>query len=112
MSKEINSSSMDTLFQGLTGKASQQETVPAVESESQTPSPEKKKEKQSYEVISTMVDPAVISKVRTIASNEGIAIKTIIGVGLEMVIAKYEELHGTIHVKKAKKSDVRKVFNI
>lgn len=112
MSKEINSSSMDTLFQGLTGKAAQQEAVTSAEKESQSPSPEKKKEKQSYEVISTMVDPAVISKVRTISSNEGIAIKTIIGVGLEMVIAKYEELHGTIHVKKTKKSDVRKVFNI
>lgn len=101
---------MDTLFQGLTGKKEGKESTPSPESNNE-PSPAKRREKQRYEVISTMVDPDVMSKVRTIADNEGIAIKDIIGMGIDMMIAKYEEIHGKVRVKKPRKGDVSQIFN-
>lgn len=70
MSKSINSNAMDSLLQGLTGKTEEQEAVPTQECPSEAPSPTRRKEKPRYEVISTMVDPDVMSKVRTIADIE------------------------------------------
>ena len=55
--------------------------------------------------------PDVMSKVRTIADIEGVAIKEIIGVGLDMFIRKYEELHGKVRVKKPRKGDISQIFN-
>ena len=100
MSKSINSNAMDSLLQGLTQ-----------ECPNEAPSPTRRKEKPRYEVISTMVDPDVMSKVRTIADIEGVAIKEIIGVGLDMFIRKYEELHGKVRVKKPRKGDISQIFN-
>ena len=77
MSKSINSNAMDSLLQGLTGKTEEQEAVPTQECPNEAPSPTRRKEKPRYEVISTMVDPDVMSKVRTIADIEGVAIKEI-----------------------------------
>lgn len=111
MSKSINSNAMDSLLQGLTGKTEEQEAVPTQECPSEAPSPTRRKEKPRYEVISTMVDPDVMSKVRTIADIEGVVIKEIIGVGLDMFIRKYEELHGKVRVKKPRKGDISQIFN-
>lgn len=111
MSKSINSNAMDSLLQGLTGKTEEKEAVPTQECPSEAPSPTRRKEKPRYEVISTMVDPDVMSKVRTIADIEGVAIKEIIGVGLNMFIRKYEELHGKVRVKKPRKGDISQIFN-
>ena len=93
MSKSINSNAMDSLLQGLTGKTEEQEAVPTQECPSEAPSPTRRKEKPRYEVISTM------------------AIKEIIGVGLNMCIRKYEELHGKVRVKKPRKGDISQIFN-
>jgi hypothetical protein len=35
----------------------------------------------------------------------------IIGVGLNMFIRKYEELHGKVRVKKPRKGDISQIFN-
>ena len=99
MSKSINSNAMDSLLQGLTGKTEEQEAVPTQECPIEAPSPTRRKEKPRYEVISTMVDPDVMSKVRTIADIEGVA------------ISKYEELHGKVRVKKPRKGDISQIFN-
>lgn len=53
-----------------------------------------------------------MNKIRAIAKTEGLTINSIIDLGLDIVIKKYEELHGTIQVKKPKKGDVGKVFNL
>lgn len=101
---------MDTLFQGLTGKTGEQqgEAMPS-EEHSEEHLPEKKKA-GSYEVISTTVDPEIMSKIRAIASMNDIPIKEVIGVGLNMVVSKYEELHGKVRVKKPIKCDLSKIF--
>lgn len=114
MAKEINTSKMDSLLQGLTGGAQAEEVSNVSEESGDTSasSPSKKEQKSNYEVISTMVDPVIISKVRAIAATEGLAIKDVIGVGLKMVVSRYEEVHGKIRMKKAKKGDVDKIFNI
>lgn len=114
MSKDIKSSSMDTLFQGLTGQShpDSQVTVPEANDTIPLPPHTKKPSKGNYEVISTMVDPVIISKIRTIASIEDLSIKDVIGVGLKMVIARYEEVHGKVRVKRTKKGSINKVFNI
>lgn len=115
MAKEINTSKMDSLLKGLTGGASTEEeadTVPENNTGTPANSPSKKEQKSNYEVISTMVDPVVISKVRAIAATEGLAIKDVIGVGLKMVVGRYEEVHGKIRMKKTKKGNVDKIFNI
>jgi hypothetical protein len=46
-----------------------------------------------------------------IPASEGVAIKEIIGVGLDMFIRKYEELHGKVRVKKPRKGDISQIFN-
>lgn len=113
MSKEIKSSAMDTLFQGLTRESHEEAPTSPEESAASSTSPRTKKvQKASYEVISTMVDPVIMNKIRAISSIEGISIKDVIGVGLKMVVSRYEEVHGTVRTKKAKKGDIEKVFNI
>lgn len=115
MSKEIKTSAMDTLFEGLTGQPHPEENVsspePASLPEADAHS-SKKPSKPSYEVISTTVDPVIMSKIRAIASIEELAIKDVIGVGLKMVVSRYEEVHGKVRVKKSKKGDVNKIFNM
>lgn len=115
MSKEIKTSAMDTLFEGLTGQSYSDGTNPSQDTgshpETDIPST-KKAQKANYEVISTMVDPVIMSKIRAIASTEGLSIKDVIGVGLQMVVSRYEKVHGKVRVKKARKGDVGKVFNI
>lgn len=62
--------------------------------------------------ICTIVNADSLNKIRAIAKTEGLTINSIIDLGLDIVIKKYEELHGTIQVKKPKKGDVGKVFNL
>lgn len=62
--------------------------------------------------ICTIVKADSLNKIRAIAKTEGLTINSIIDLGLDIVIKKYEELHGTIQVKKPKKGDVGKVFNL
>ena len=104
---------MDTLFQGLTRQSHEDAPISPGESIASSISPRTKKvQKASYEVISTMVDPVIMSKIRAISSMEDLAIKDVIGVGLKMVVSRYEEVHGTVRAKKVKKGDIGKVFNI
>ena len=51
-------------------------------------------------------------KVRAIADREGIALKDIFAVGLNMAIASYESKNGEVRVKKAKRGNASGVFGV
>ena len=53
-----------------------------------------------------------MAKVRTIAEREGIALKDIFAVGLNMVIGSYEQKYGEIKVRKAKRGNASEVFGM
>lgn len=112
MAKDIKDNSMDKLFQGLT-QTSPEESVPASAPEESEASLPKKKatKKKKGEIISTQVDCDKMEKIRSIAATEGLSIRDVIGVGVNMVIEKYEQLHGTVHIKRTKKGNVDEVFN-
>ena len=114
MGKNLNTDSMDKLFSGLVRGSGQQEESQVAEPEAVVPvvQDKQKKTKTPMERVCTIVDSNDMSKIRTIAENEGIAIKDIIALGLTLAINKYEELHGKIRVKKSKKGDVDAVFNV
>ena len=43
-------------------------------------------------------------------SDKGLSIRDVIGVGINMVIEKYEKSHGAIHVKKKQKGNIDEIF--
>lgn len=113
---------MDKLFSGLTGK--EQPTVESggssnvkskeIESVSQkeTTSTNTSRKKIVKQHICATVDVEKMEKIRAIAETEALNINAILDLALSFVINKYEELHGKISVKKPKKGDVGKVFNL
>lgn len=114
MGKGINTNAMDKLFSGLSGNEENQ-----ANEESHTSEPPKQSQKSKgnrnqpvKQHICTIVKADSLNKIRAIAKTEGLTINSIIDLGLDIVIKKYEELHGTIQVKKPKKGDVGKVFNL
>ena len=114
---------MDKLFSGLTGKeqptvesggsnnveSKEIESIPQKEVTSTNTSRRKKIAKQH---ICATVDVQKMDKIRAIAEIEALNINAILDLALSFVINKYEELHGKISVKKPKKGDVGKVFNL
>ena len=63
------------------------------------------KEKKQMEHVCTLIETGQMAKVRAIADREGIALKDIFAVGLNMAIASYEQKNGEIRVKKAKRGN-------
>ena len=66
--------------------------------------------KVKSETISTLVDCDKMAKIRSIATIEGLSIRDVIGVGINMVIKKYEKSHGAILVKKKQKGNIDEIF--
>ena len=95
---------MSQLVNGLTGKQ---------ESESQTERrAQAVKRKKPMEHVCTLVSVEQMAKVRTIAEREGIALKDIFAVGLNMAIGSYEQKYGEIKVRKAKRGNASEVFGM
>lgn len=112
MAKDINSDAMSNLLQGLT---SDNETATASSSskkDDNMKSAQRKKpsSKVRSETISTLVDCDKMAKIRSIATIEGLSIRDVIGVGINMVIENYEKSHGAIHVKKKQKGNIDEIF--
>ena len=97
MAKDINSDAMSNLLQGLT-------------SDNETATTSSSSKKVRSETISTLVDCDKMAKIRSIATIEGLSIRDVIGVGINMVIEKYEKSHGAIHVKKKQKGNIDEIF--
>lgn len=70
------------------------------------------KEKKQMEHVCTLIETGQMAKVRAIADREGIALKDIFAVGLNMAIASYEQKNGEIRVKKAKRGNASEVFGM
>ena len=70
------------------------------------------KEKKQMEHVCTLIETGQMAKVRAIADREGIALKDIFAVGLNMAIANYEQKNGEIRVKKAKRGNASEVFGM
>ena len=112
MAKDINSDAMSNLLQGLT---SDNETATASSSskkDNNMKSAERKKPsgKVRSETISTLVDCYKMAKIRSIETIESLSIRDVIGVGINMVIEKYEKSHGAIHVKKQQTGTLDELF--
>ena len=118
MGKGINKNAMDKLISGLSGNEEnisiehEQANEESHTSEPPKQSPKSKDNRNQPVNICTIVNADSLNKIRAIAKTEGLTINSIIDLGLDIVIKKYEELHGTIQVKKPKKGDVGKVFNL
>ena len=70
------------------------------------------KVKKQMEHVCTLIETGLMAKVRAIADREGIALKDIFAVGLNMAIASYEQKNGEIRVKKAKRGNASEVFGM
>ncbi len=61
----------------------------------------------------TMADDDKVTKIRTIAAREGIAIKDLMNFAFDKIINEYERKYGTVRLPKVKKGgDVAKVFDL
>ena len=69
-------------------------------------------EKKKMEHVCTLVDIEQMAKVRAIAEREGIALKDIFAVGLNMAISNYEQKNGTIRIKPTKRGNANDVFGL
>lgn len=69
-------------------------------------------EKRKMEHVCTLVDVEQMAKIRAIAEREGIALKDIFAVGLNMAISNYEQKNGTIRIKPTKKGNASDVFGV
>ena len=69
-------------------------------------------EKKKMEHVCTLVDVEQRAKIRAIAEREGIALKDIFAVGLNMAISNYEQKNGTIRIKPTKKGNASDVFGV
>lgn len=121
MGKNLNQSSMEKLFSGLTKTDTAVAPVSVPEEEKPTPKENKTarasakdqdKGKSNNIRFCSLVDATYYEKVKTIATNEGVAIKDILNLALSFVIGKYEEQHGEVRIKKHKKGDVDEIFNL
>lgn len=113
MAKDINSDAMSNLLQGLTSDNEAATASSSSKKDDNVKSDKRKKPsgKVKSETISTLVDCDKMAKIRSIATIEGLSIRDVIGVGINMVIEKYEKSHGAIHVKKKQKEILMKYFS-
>lgn len=88
MAKDINSDAMSNLLQGLTSDNETATTSSSSKKDNNMKSAERKKPsgKVRSETISTLVDCNKMAKIRSIATIEGLSIRDVIGVGINMVI--------------------------
>ena len=93
---------MSQLVSGLTGEQEEKN-----ENRTQTV-----KRKKPMEHVCTLVSVEQMAKVRTIAEREGIALKDIFAVGLNMAISSYEQKYGEIKVRKTKRGNASEVFGM
>ena len=93
---------MSQLVSGLTGDQEEKN-----ENRTQTV-----KRKKPMEHVCTLVSVEQMAKVRTIAEREGIALKDIFAVGLNMAISSYEQKYGEIKVRKTKRGNASEVFGM
>ncbi len=123
MGKNVNMNAMDKLFSGLTGKEeypSEEQDVNGSEAlgqEAQTqsdaaPQSANKTNKPVKKHFCATVDVEKMAKIRAIADIEGININSLLDLAFTFVINEYEKLHGAIRVKKPRKGDVKKIFNL
>ena len=70
------------------------------------------KEKKQMEHVCTLIEAGQIAKVRAIAEREGIALKDIFAIGLNMAITSYEAKNGEIRAKKTKRGNASEVFGV
>lgn len=105
MAKDINSDAMSNLLQGLTSDNEAATASSSSKKDDNVKSDKRKKPsgKVKSETISTLVDCDKMAKIRSIATIEGLSIRDVIGVGINMVIEKYEKSHGAVHVKRSKR---------
>ncbi len=68
--------------------------------------------KKKMEHVCTLVDVEQMAKIRAIAEREGIALKDIFAVGLNMAISNYEQKNGTIRIRPTKKGNASDVFGV
>ena len=120
MGKNLNMNAMDKLVSGLTGNdryipaeqgSDMATTNEAVPQDAPRTSPSRKN-KIAMKHVCTNIDAEKLDKIRAIADIEGLNINSIFDLALSFTIKKYEQLHGTIQVKKPKKGDLKKVFNL
>lgn len=112
MGKNLDMTSMDNLMSGLIKDKDTKKTVeevPSAVTDKVTTEPHPKS-KAKMERVCTLVESESMNKVRAIAEQENVAIKDLFALGLSYVINKYEELHGKIRVKRAKKGNVDEIF--
>jgi hypothetical protein len=120
MSKGLNTDSMSRLLGGLTGSKSDEETESPKdkqESPRQEATTDAAKEKKpskagAEERFCTIVDVEQIEKIRMIAAKEDVTIKDLVSLAFDVIIKKYESLHGKIKVNKHKKGNLRDVFEL
>jgi len=118
MRKGINATAMGDLLDGLisvkkpidTTSNEEQVPFPSTRSEPSVPLGESSKKDSKRERICTSLNKELIDKIRTISEKEGVQINELITCGLDIVVSKYEEAHGTVHPKKGVRGDIKKLF--
>ena len=118
MAKRINDNAMGQLLEGLTSGGITTENTPIDSSVSAVPSNEDTvntairmhPKAASKERVCTSLDKTLMSKIRTISEKEGIQINELITLGLNMVVGKYEDIHGVVRPKKGLRGDISKLF--
>ncbi len=93
---------MSSLVSGLTGELEERNEAAAQDV----------KRKKPMEHVCTLISVEQMAKVRTIAEREGIALKDIFAVGLNMAISNYEAKNGEIEVKITKRGNASEVFGM
>lgn len=120
MSKGLNTDSMSRLLGGLTGSKNNEETessksqqeLPPQENTSDAVKEKKPLKAGAEERFCTIVDVTQIEKIRMIAAKEDVTIKDLVSLAFDVIIKKYESLHGKIKVNKHKKGNLRDVFEL
>lgn len=111
---------MDKLFSGMAGKEAQPSSTAqgcsGTENKEKSPLPPLDRTHTNNKTVKkhfcATADTEKIDKIRAIAKTEGININAIVDLALTIVIDKYEELHGTVNIKKSKKGNIKNVFNL
>ncbi len=93
---------MSSLVSGLTGELE----------ESNESTEQNVKRKKPMEHVCTLIAVETMAKIRTIAEREGIALKDIFAIGLNMAISNYEAKNGEIEVKITKRRNASEVFGM
>lgn len=117
MKKTIDPDAMSNLLDGLTSGRSlignTQSPSPATSvfsNEEPTPKTATVQKNSGKERICTTIDKTVMNKIRVISEKESVQINELIGLGLDMLISKYEETHGQVRPKKENRGDINNIF--